>query len=269
MIDERVRAHVVGWLRRIEIEENVRVLFAIESGSRAWGFASPDSDYDVRFVYAHPQNWYLRLHDGRDVIERPLDHELVDLAGWDVRKALRLLLKSNPPLYEWLCSPLVYLENGGFRHAAKTLFERHASSKALAHHYHHIARGQWRAEIDGRTEVRLKKYFYILRPLLSLQWIAEKGTTPPMQMPSLLAGCAIKSDLRLAIDDLMALKKSTPELGERSRIGDLDAWIRERLDTLNPENLHLIDHIRSETLMEADTLFRATLEAKPDGRSPP
>ena len=109
-----VRAHISSVLQEAAREHGVRILVAVESGSRAWGFGSPDSDYDVRFIYAHPPEWYLRLRDERDVIERPLDAQLVDLAGWDVRKALRLLLRSNPALYEWLCSPIVYGDDGAF-----------------------------------------------------------------------------------------------------------------------------------------------------------
>ena len=104
MIDAAIRDHIVSWLGQVEREEGVRILFAAESGSRAWGFASPDSDYDVRFIYAHPRDWYTTLTEARDVIERPLDDKLVDLGGWDVRKALRLHLKSNPVLHEWFAS---------------------------------------------------------------------------------------------------------------------------------------------------------------------
>src|SRR5215510_13896244 len=107
MIGAEVRTHIVARLASVASEEGVRVLYAAESGSRAWGFGSPDSDYDVRFLYAHERNWYVKLGEDRDVIERALDEQRVDLAGWDIRKALRLLLKSNPALYEWLVSPVV------------------------------------------------------------------------------------------------------------------------------------------------------------------
>jgi uncharacterized protein len=155
-IAPQTRTHIQSVLDEAAARHGVRILYAAESGSRAWGFGSPDSDYDVRFIYAHPREWYLRLKEPRDVIERPLDDQLVDLGGWDIRKALRLLLKSNPALYEWLCSPIVYRDDGAFSPAARSLFERHASRVAVAHHYHSIARKQWASEIDGRERVKLK-----------------------------------------------------------------------------------------------------------------
>jgi predicted nucleotidyltransferase len=171
-IPHGIRTHIAAELAATASEEGVRVLYAAESGSRAWGFPSPDSDFDVRFLYAHEPDWYVSLWERRDVIERPLDEQRVDLAGWDIRKALRLLLRSNPALYEWLVSPFVYVD-GPLRAELKALFEAYASPRALAHHYWSIARGQWRAEIEGRSQVRLKKYFYVVRPLLSLAWVAE------------------------------------------------------------------------------------------------
>jgi predicted nucleotidyltransferase len=159
MIDPNIRRHIETVLEREGHAHSARILYAAESGSRAWGFGSPGSDFDVRFIYVHPSAFYVRLAEHRDVIERPLDPCLVDLAGWDVRKALRLALKSNPALYEWLVSPIVYADDGNLRPAMKALFEAHASPRALAWHYWSIARGQWKREVDGRGEVRQKKYF--------------------------------------------------------------------------------------------------------------
>lgn len=106
-LSSAMRERVLDELARIERERNVRVLYACESGSRAWGFASTDSDYDVRFVYVEKPEWFIQVDAGRDVIERPLDDEL-DISGWELRKTLGLLRKSNPTLLEWLDSPLVY-----------------------------------------------------------------------------------------------------------------------------------------------------------------
>lgn len=259
MIDPAIRDHVVTWLRQIEAEAGVRVLYAAESGSRAWGFASPDSDYDVRFIYAHPRDWYVTLNEARDVIERPLDAQLVDLAGWDVRKALRLLLKSNPALYEWLASPIAYLDDGRFRAAAEPLFARHASAVALAHHYHSIARGQWRSEIEGNDAVKLKKYFYVVRPLLSLQWVADFGSVPPMNMAELMQRSPMPGDVRRTIDELLRLKRETPELGRGSRNATIDAWALERLEALRPDRLELAPCEQTRSAADADQLFRDTV----------
>ena len=241
MINPAIRSHIEGVLAGTATAQRVRILYAAESGSRAWGFGSPDSDFDVRFVYAHPRDWYVRLAEERDVIERPLDERLVDLAGWDVRKALRLALRSNPGLWEWLVSPIVYVDDGVLRPALKALFEAHASPRALAHHYWSIARGQWQREIEGRTEVRQKKYFYVVRPLLSLAHVAQAGLPPPMSIESLLAAVPMPGEPRAALDDLIARKRNTPELGAAPRQAVLDRWVLAELDRLHPDRLGLAD----------------------------
>lgn len=258
-ITSEIRAHVAAKLAATAAARRVRILVAVESGSRAWGFGSPDSDYDVRFVYVHPRDWYVSLSEPRDVIEAPLDERLVDLAGWDVRKALRLLLRGNPALYEWLVSPITYLEDGPFRAQAKALFERHASRKVLAHHYWSIARGQFRSEIESQPEPRLKKYFYLVRPLLSLEWVIERGGPPPMQITELLAAARLPEAVRREVDALLDAKRTTPELGRGPHIRAVDDWARERLERCNPAQLAVDDGEPPETRGEADTLFRRTI----------
>lgn len=258
-IEPDMRAHIGAKLEAAAIEHGVRILYAAESGSRAWGFASSDSDYDVRFIYAHPVDWYLRLGDGRDVIEYGIDERLTDFNGWDVRKALRLLLKSNPVLYEWLVSPIVYADDGTFRPAARALFERHASPAALAHHYWSIARGQWHSEIDRREKVKLKKYFYCIRPLLSLAHVAREGSPPPMQLEALVAGSDLEPRLRADIADLLMRKRAAGELGPANRIPSLDAWIVASLERFEPSRLPLASDQPVETRDDADRLFLAAI----------
>jgi len=255
MIRDGVRAHIEAKLASVPSEEGVRILYAAESGSRAWGFGSPDSDYDVRFLYVHERNWYVRLAEDRDVIERPLDEQRVDLAGWDLRKALRLALKSNPVLYEWLVSPIVYVD-GELRAELRALFEAHASPRALAHHYWSIARGQWRSEIDGRAEIRLKKYFYVVRPLLSLAWVAERASPPPMAMDDLLSRVAMPAAPRKAVEALLAEKRKTPELGMRPPIAEIDRWAAGELERLHPGSLALSGEPRRDVQQAADELYR-------------
>jgi uncharacterized protein len=245
-VDVQIMDHVRTVLDHVAETEGVRILYAAESGSRAWGFGSPDSDYDVRFIYAHPTEWYLRLADGRDVIERPRD----------VRKALRLLLKSNPALYEWLKSPIVYFDDGLFRPSATILFEAHASRNAIACHYHSVAKGQWRAEIDGRDRVKLKKYFYVLRPLLSLQWVANHGVPPPMALSALLEASELVPTLRTEIDALILKKRQTPEMGLEPRISALDDWAQCEMARLDPAILALPDCDQTATTAQADRLFQ-------------
>ena len=158
-------------LQDIEREEHVQIFYACEAGSRAWGFPSADSDYDVRFIYLHPRDWYLSvdLEYKRDVIERDIDGPL-DVSGWDLRKALSLLLKGNPPLMEWLGSPIVYLERFTVADQMRDLMAQHYSPVASLYHYLHMARGNYRDYLKGPT-VWVKKYFYVLRPLLAIRWI--------------------------------------------------------------------------------------------------
>lgn len=262
LVGSAARDHIGRRLAETAGEYGVRVLYAAESGSRAWGFASPDSDYDVRFIYAHPVDWYLQVGTARDVIEAPLDAMLVDLAGWDVRKALGLLLRSNPAFYEWLVSPVVYADDGAFRAAARDLFERHASQKALAHHYFSIARGQWRREIEGRDEVKLKKYFYVVRPLLSLRWVIERGTPPPMQLADLVAAVPLPEPAGAALARLLVLKRDTPELGRRPPVAAIDDWIEGEFAALAPDRHQLRDGgSGSATRAAADALFRNSIGA--------
>jgi uncharacterized protein len=256
MISKEMRAHVEARLAAVATEEGGVVLYAAESGSRAWGFASPDSDFDVRFLHVHPRDWYLTLAEERDVIERPLDERSVDLAGWDIRKALRLLLRSNPALYEWLVSPIVYVDSP-LRAELKALFEAAASPRAVAHHYWSIARGQWRSNIDGRNEVRLKKYFYLVRPLLSLAWVVQHKEPPPMSIGDLLDGSDLPPAPRRAVETLLREKRATPELGARPPIREIDAWAGKELERLDPARLAWTEDppprgVRSE----ADRLYR-------------
>jgi predicted nucleotidyltransferase len=257
-----MRTHIEARLAVVAVEEGVRILYAAESGSRAWGFASPDSDFDVRFLYVHPRDWYVTLAEERDVVERQLDECSVDLAGWDIRKALRLLLKSNPALYEWLVSPTVYVDSP-LRAEIKALFEAAASPRAVAHHYWSIARGQWRSNIQGRDEVRLKKYFYLVRPLLSLAWVVQHKKPPPMAIGDLLDGSDLPPAPRRAVEALLREKRATAELGTRPPVRDVDAWAAEELERLDPGRLAWTDDPPArEVRAEADRLYRRIIGAE-------
>ncbi len=258
MIADDVRAHIAARLSATASEEGVRILYAAESGSRAWGFPSPDSDYDVRFIYVHERDWYVSLRERRDVIERALDERRVDLAGWDIRKALRLLLKSNPALYEWLVSPIVYVD-GPLRAELDAAFEAHAAPRALAFHYWSIACSQWKREIEGRAEVRLKKYFYIVRPLLSLAWVARHKSPPPMAIGDLLENSALPAAPRHAIEALLREKRATPELGTRAPIAEIDGWVAGELERLHPDRLALSEEPERDMREEADRLYRRVI----------
>ena len=172
-------------LREIETTEHVRILYAAEAGSRAWGTHSADSDYDVRFVYVRPPEYYWRLDKTRDVIEWQLD-DVWDISGWDVKKALSLLQRSNPTLFEWNGSPIVYRCTPSWE-AVASLLPQYFVPRTALYHYYGIAKRTFLEELQ-REQVKLKRYFYVLRPLLACRWIADRQTPPPVRLSDLADG---------------------------------------------------------------------------------
>jgi uncharacterized protein len=233
-----VRARFCAALDRIQAEQGVTVLYACESGSRAWGFASPDSDYDVRFIYAHRRDWYLSVFERRDVIELPLEGD-EDVNGWDLRKALRLLAKSNPVLLEWLQSPLVYRADARFHAGLLELASRFYSPTACHYHYFHMARKNFREHL-GEEQVKLKKYFYVLRPVLACRWIERGLGMPPMEFMRLVETLLPQDGLREAIVELRRRKMAEPELGTAPHVPVILEYLRSellRLEQLAPVGL--------------------------------
>ncbi len=224
------REEVARRLDAVEAEEDVRVVYAVESGSRAWGFASTDSDFDVRFLYLHRPAWYLAIDRRRDVIERPILDE-IDLAGWDLPKALGLFLKSNPPLYEWLRSPLVYREVTPIAAGLRTMAPDFYDPRAGFHHYLHMAEGNFRAELV-RERIRHKKYFYVLRPILSCRWIDADATTPPMELEPLVQRFLPDGPVRAEVDRLLAQKREGTEADAGPPLPALHTYLRAQLDDL-------------------------------------
>jgi predicted nucleotidyltransferase len=221
---ERIEA-TVGQIAR---DEGVRVLYACESGSRAWGFASADSDYDVRFLYVRPRAAYLRLDAPRDVIERPIVDEL-DVNGWDIFKALRLLRKSNPPLLEWLFSPIVYRETSAAIAELREMAREHFSGTAMFYHYLHLVTGNFRDYIRDKPEVILKKYLYVLRPLVAMLFLEQRQAIPPTDFRQTLSQIALPSDVLARIERLVEQKASGAELGKGDLDPALNAFIEEHL----------------------------------------
>lgn len=204
-----MKERVLTELQRIEHENQVRVLLAVESGSRAWGFASPDSDYDVRLLYVHQRDWYLSVFEHRDVIEEMLPGDL-DLSGWDLRKALRLFSKCNLALNEWLLSPQTYREISSFRTQLVQLMPQFFNPVAGIHHYRKTAASSFNDNfIAGR--IKIKKLFYVLRPLLACRWIEHTRSQPPTEFSRLVACDWVSAGERVWISDLLRAKVQAPE----------------------------------------------------------
>ncbi len=228
MIADDIRTEICRRLANAEDEHGVRILFAVESGSRAWGFESPNSDYDVRFIYMHEPSWYqaVDLEERRDVIEYRIVDD-IDLNGWDVRKALRLFWKSNPAFVEWIQSPITYIERGNFRsQALSALAEVYTPEKGI-YHYRSMAKTNYRGYLR-EPMVRLKKYFYVLRPLLAARWVARTRQAAPIEFERLLK----MLDDQVVLDEIQSLlvqKRAAPELGLAPAVPLLNAFIEMEL----------------------------------------
>jgi predicted nucleotidyltransferase len=222
-----VRDAIATALQQLAAEHAVRILHACESGSRAWGFASPDSDYDVRFLYAHDLAWYLRVRDARDTIECMLPGDL-DLSGWELRKALRLFAKSNAALFEHLGSGIVYVE-GSLAGRLRALVPEFFDPIAVANHYLGTARTMLTDHVDS-AQPNLKKVFYVLRPLAALTWIEQRCTMPPTAFEAVLAGIDLPPERRRWIDELRGIKVGVSERADVALDPHARAWLRAWFD---------------------------------------
>ncbi|MBE1555565.1 putative nucleotidyltransferase [Filibacter limicola] len=251
-----MRDNISNELKEIEQLETVKILYACESGSRAWGFPSADSDYDVRFLYIHPTDWYISIFDRPDVIERPIN-DLLDVSGWDLRKALQLLRKSNPSLLEWLQSPIIYDERYPIAQRLRDLAHDSFSPKACMYHYLSMAKSTERLYLKGE-QVKIKKYFYVLRPILAAQWIDRYLTMPPMSFDQLVQELVPKGEMFGEIEMLVARKKAGEELDLESKIDCVHNFIGvqfEQLEKRAKEIKPTVINIDGEL----DDLFRETL----------
>lgn len=249
---------IQGELHKLEQEEQIRILFACESGSRAWGFPSKDSDYDVRFVYIRPQSWYLSIFDKRDVIERPINNRL-DISGWDLRKALSLFRKSNPALLEWLESPMKYMEQYTVAERMRSLSHVAFSPRSCMYHYLNMAKGNYRDYLMG-DHVKIKKYFYVLRPILACCWIEQFGTMPPMEFDRLVDTLIPEgSDLKQVIRSLLARKKMGDELDYEPKIGEIHAFIGENIEHYDRTTASFT-HSQVNIDEQLEALFLSSLE---------
>jgi len=227
-ITEHIVEDIQNRMDKAETEHNVKVLYACESGSRAWGFASPDSDYDVRFIYAHNQDWYLSfdVERRRDVIEYPIVDD-IDIGGWDIRKAMYLFTRTNGALLEWLASPIVYREVGTFVDKIREIAPSIHNDLALRYHYSHMARTNAGDRLSSDT-VKLKKYFYILRPLLAIRYIEAGLGLPPVRFQKLVESVA-PEEIQEPIFNLIELKRDTPEIGTGEAVPILNDFIHSEI----------------------------------------
>ena len=245
---------ILEQLSTIEQQRGLKILFACESGSRAWGFHSPDSDYDVRFIYMHPKPWYLGIEDRQDFVEIPINDDL-DISGFDIRKMLKLFRSSNAKIFEWIQSPVFYMKDDVFLNGLRALVPEYFSPRAGLHHYIGLTRNTLENFLQGE-EVKLKKYFYALRPILAARWIVEKNNCPPMQF----------ADLRVMVTDTLINEKIDRLLQLKAGVGegfiikpdrDLDDFIKKEIELCET---HAFGLHRKETDASAlNILFQKTI----------
>ncbi|MBO7541235.1 MAG: nucleotidyltransferase domain-containing protein [Bacteroidales bacterium] len=243
-----MKTAILEQLETIEREHDVSVLLAVESGSRAWGFESKNSDWDVRFVYVHRPQWYLRVEPQRDTIERM--HGDLDLAGWELRKTLALLKRCNPALMEWLDSPFVYRADYAFLARIRTAAQDFFNPIASMYHYNHIYISHDERYLQ-RPDCSMKRFLYYLRGVLACRWIEQRRTLPPVPFAKLVEATVEEASLRAKIDQLLQLKKSGEEHDVSVVDHDLMTYARnladyynEHIESFRPE----LDKHHTETL---------------------
>lgn len=220
------------YLSDLEKEKGIKILLACETGSRAWGFPSPDSDFDVRMIYKHQKDWYLNLTEEKDTIEYFLDNNEIDISGWDLRKSLRLLWKSNPPLLERIQSPIIYKVDKDFLTGINTVAQKTYSRIATIHHYSSMAKKAFE-EVENAVDYKLKKLFYALRASVACLWILDKEEIPPIEFGKMLNGLYLPANLKTRIGELIEIKSTISETylhqGEKELLEFIKACI-ERAD---------------------------------------
>ena len=213
-------------IREIEEKEHIKVLHVIESGSRAWGFASLDSDYDVRFIYVRDKDFYLSLRDTKDFIDWELNEVLV-INGGDLKKALQHFHKSNATLFEWSNSPVVYDTTAEWKNLYNRVAGRYFACKPALYHYYGAAAKNYREYLLDDM-VKYKKYFYVLRPILACKWIEEKKCPPPVLFDELFC-TVLEDDMKSAIKDLLEKKVKMAESDKAPKIEKINQYIEEKL----------------------------------------
>ena len=243
-------------LARLENQHDVKILLGVESGSRAWGFESRDSDWDVRYIYVHKFDWYLKIDDLKDSQEEMLSKDL-DFSGWELKKALKLFRKSNPPMLEWLRSPIVYLEQFSTAKTLREMSENYFNPKSCMYHYLSMARNNFR-ELLQKDLVKSKKYFYVLRPVLACDWIKMKNSFPPMEFQDLVNSQVKDEKVKTEIAELLKRKMAGEELKEEPKIEILNEFLESKIEFFKDYVEQIEPNDKPQTAL-LDELFKETI----------
>ena len=234
MIDPDIEKEIQRRLSLVETQYDVQVIYAIESGSRAWGFESQNSEYDVRFIYAHPKNWYLGIdfENKRDVIDDN-DVGVIALNGWDARKALKLFYQSNPSIVEWLSSPIVYRNDWIFAPELKECIDLYYSVEKGIFHYRSMAIKHSRGHLE-KDLVILKKYFNALRAILSAQWLELYKKPAPIELNKLRALIHNQPEINDEVEKLLLYKQQHDDLCKVPPLETINHFILSNIEKLEP-----------------------------------
>lgn len=252
-----MKEKILTEIKKIEEQFDVKICLAVESGSRAWGFPSKDSDYDVRFIYVHKKDWYLSIDQKRDVIELPVNN-LLDINGWELRKALKLFRKSNPPLMEWLHSGIVYYQAFSLTDKLKAIQNQVFLPQSALYHYLNMAKGNFRDYLRGDS-VKIKKYFYVLRPVLACIWIERYNSVPPIEFQTLVEELLEQGQLKEEIHTLLERKISGEELDLEPKVTVINDFLEKEINRLE-EYTKTLKVSKEDMTPLLDDLFREVLE---------
>ncbi|WP_147532798.1 nucleotidyltransferase domain-containing protein [Bacillus marasmi] len=244
-------------LSQIEQSYEVKIILAVESGSRSWGIPSESSDYDVRFLYVPRKEWYFSIEEKRDVIDFPVDNR-IDLHGWELRKALRLLNKNNPHLLEWLHSSIIYFQDEQCISALREIAQSAFSSKSALFHYINMAKRNHLEFLQGH-EVKIKKYFYVIRPILACLWIEKHKCYPPLDFQELVQGTLASCAIKESILSLIQQKRAGVESGTTIQFTELHHYMQLEIERISNYAKSLAEeHVN--LIPQLDVVFRELLQ---------
>jgi len=241
-----MKTKIQEYLRQIESDKQIKILLACETGSRAWGFPSPDSDYDIRLIYIHNSDWYISIHEKKDSIEMMLENNDLDISGWELKKSLKLLYKSNPPLLERIQSPIIYAADNEFLKDIVELAGICYSKIATIHHYLSMSK-KMMEEVQSKSDFKLKQFFYGLRTATLCKWIIEKNEIPPIEFAKAYNNLNLDEGIVKRIDELIALKAGQSESYRHSN---------------EPELIGFVNHCISEAEEKNDSLPAGNFETE-------
>lgn len=252
----------------LEKEKDIKILFAVENGSRAWRMNSKDSDYDVRFVFVRPLKDYIQINPAKDVINTAFDKEgnpcpakgaLIDISGFDIFKYTKLLSSSNPTTIEWLMSDIVYY--GKQNEVFKSFAENNFNEISLYFHYKSLCKNNYEKYLKSGNLVTYKKYLYAYRGLINARWVEYKHSVPPIIFNKALDGMkdVIPKDIIEKLDNIIYLKSQGKEKDIIQNIVEMDAYIEDFLKT-DPEGI--TSRSRSSLEILNDELRKIVLDYK-------